>query len=68
MNIGKSVSAEPVNFSVGGEITEENGTSINANLLNVTANTGIELTSDNNDITTIGTDHTNSGPNEIDQH
>lgn len=68
MNIGKSVSAETVNFSVGGEITEENGTSINANLLNVTANTGIELTSDNNDITTIGTDHTNSGPNEIDQH
>jgi hypothetical protein len=37
---------------------------ITASLFNVTANTGIDLTGDN-DIGTIGTDTTNSGPNFI---
>ncbi len=37
---------------------------ITASVLNVTANTGIDLTGDN-DIKTIGTDTTNSGPNVI---
>jgi len=55
----------------GGTITLGSSTSevygagkITASLLNVTANTGIDLTGDN-DIKTIGTDTTNSGPNVI---
>ena len=39
---------------------------ITATLLNVTANTGIDLTGPN-DITTIGTNQTNSGPDFINQ-
>ena len=45
---------------------EVSGTgAITAHLLNVTANTGIDLTGAN-DIAVLGTDHTNSGPNVID--
>jgi len=33
--------------------------------LNVNANSGITLTSPSNEITTVGVDHTNSGPNHI---
>ena len=40
---------------------------ITTNLLNVTANTGIDLDGTNNDIGRIGTDQTNSGSNVIDQ-
>lgn len=39
--------------------------SITVNLLNVAAGTGIFLTSPDNDIKKLGTDKTNSGPNEV---
>ena len=51
--------------TLGSSTGEVLGTgAITANLLNVTANTGIDLTGANH-ITTIGTDQTNSGPNII---
>ena len=54
--------------SVAADLTESTSTgSIIAGTLNAAANTGITLTSSTNQITTIGTDHTNSGPNNIQQ-
>lgn len=70
---GYNVSANTLNIDTGGSVTEDMDGAISAGLLNVSANTGITLldTDTNwttNDITTIGTDKTNSGPNTIDQH
>jgi hypothetical protein len=48
---------------VAGEV--EGAGIIDAKLLNVSANTGIDLYGSNNDIQSIGTDTTNSGPNVI---
>jgi len=39
-----------------------------AGLINVVAETGISLTSTHNNITTVGTHTTTSGPNQITQH
>jgi filamentous hemagglutinin family protein len=49
-------------------VTEDATTgAIDAGILNVTAQTGISLTSSNNNIAAIGTDTTASGPNKITQ-
>ena len=54
-----------VTLVTSGEATEDASGEIDASTLNVTANTGIELTSTRNDILAIGTDQTDSGPNDI---
>jgi hypothetical protein len=52
----------------GANVTESTSTgTVKADTLNVTAQTGIDLGSTLNDITTVGTDHTTSGPNTIDK-
>lgn len=56
-----------VTLATTGEATENASAIIDASTLNVTANTGIELTSDRNNIGSVGTDTTNSGPNDITQ-
>jgi hypothetical protein len=55
-------------YAKTGALTESStlGT-IDVFTLNAVANTGITLTSPNNAIATIGTNHTNSGPDEITQ-
>ena len=51
-----------------GSLTESNTKGgITAGTLNATAHTGISLNSPNNQITTVGIDHTDSGPNRIQQ-
>ena len=63
--IDSAVTGGTVSFVTTGEATESSTADITAAKLNVTANTGIELTSTNNHITAVGTRHTNSGPNKI---
>jgi hypothetical protein len=65
--IEAAVTGDTVDLTAGGEIAESSAGAVTASLLNASANTGIALTSSANDITKIGTDHTNSGPNTIDQ-
>jgi hypothetical protein len=48
-----------------GEAKESSAGAILAKLLNVTANTGIELTSKTNKIKKLGTDKTKTGPNKV---
>jgi hypothetical protein len=48
-----------------GEATESKAGEIEAKLLNVTADTGIELTSKKNKIKKLGTDKTKKGPNKV---
>ena len=48
-----------------GKVTETNADAIVANLLNVTAQTGITLTSSKNKIKKLGTDKTKTGPNKV---
>jgi hypothetical protein len=62
------VTGKTVDLTSGGDVTETSAGAVIANLLNVSADTGITLTSTSNDITTIGTNHTNSGPDTIDQN
>ncbi len=57
-----------MNLVAGAAITESTSVgAIDAHLLNVTAKTGITLTSTHNHIATLGTDHTTSGPNHVTQ-
>jgi filamentous hemagglutinin family protein len=65
--IDGELEAGTVDLTSAGEATESSSGTIVASLLNVTAQTGISLTSSNNNITTIGTDMTTSGPNDITQ-
>ena len=67
LDIDGSLSGGTVSLtSVAGEVAGAGD--IDANVLNVTADSGIDLTGDN-DIHTIGADTTNSGPNTInDEH
>jgi filamentous hemagglutinin family protein len=66
--IDGTVSGSEINLIAGGEATESGSGAITAsNILNVTADTGIVLTSPNNNIANVGTDQTNSGPNRITQ-
>jgi hypothetical protein len=63
LTIPGSIRAKTVTlFSSTGEVTGAGA--ITAKLLNVTADTGIDLTG-NSDIKKIGTNHTNSGPDVI---
>jgi hypothetical protein len=48
-----------------GNATETNAGAIVANLLNVTASTGIDLTSKKNAIQKLGTDKTTTGRNKV---
>jgi hypothetical protein len=54
-----------INLVTTGEAKESNAGEIEAKLLNVTATTGIELTSKKNDIKKLGTDKTKKGPNKV---
>ena len=66
--INAHVTGHTINLTSGGKVTESSAGAVLAHLLNVSANTGITLTSTSNDITSVGTDHTNSGSNTIDQN
>lgn len=57
-----------VDLASNGDVIQSSAGAVIASLLNVSANTGITLTSSLNDITTVGTDHTNTGSNTIDKH
>ena len=59
-----SLSASTINLSAGSKAIENSTGKIKADLLNVTAESGIQLIGNNN-ITAVGTDHTDSGPNTI---
>jgi len=63
--IDGSLTGGTVDLTAAAKATEKSSGAIIANLLNVTADTGITLTSTHNDITNIGTDQTNTGPNRI---
>lgn len=65
--IDAELDAGTVNLTSAGQATETSAGAIKTDLLNVAAQTGISLTSSNNDIVTIGTDTTKSGPNNITQ-
>jgi fibronectin-binding autotransporter adhesin len=56
--------ANTVTLTAAAKATEATAGQIDTALINVTADTGIDLIG-NNDITTVGTDQTNSGPNTI---
>ena len=60
-----SVSANAVNLVSAAQALEFSTGAIATGLLNVTAQTGILLTSSNNNITAVGTDSTTTGPNKI---
>jgi filamentous hemagglutinin family protein len=65
--IDGELEAGTVNLMSAGQANESSSGAIVASLLNVTAQTGISLTSSNNNITAIGTDATASGPSNITQ-
>ncbi|MGA9794385.1 MAG: filamentous hemagglutinin N-terminal domain-containing protein [Rhizomicrobium sp.] len=67
VTIGAELDAGTVNLTSAGQATETSDGAIKTDLLNVAAQTGISLTSSNNDIVTIGGDTTTSGPNNITQ-
>jgi hypothetical protein len=57
--------AGTVNLVSAGKATESSAGAIVASLLNVTADTGIALTSSKNKIKKLGTDKTKSGSNNV---
>jgi hypothetical protein len=59
------LSAATVSLNTAGEALEDASGQIDTNLINVTANTGIDLIGTANDIVAIGIDTTTSGPNVI---
>jgi hypothetical protein len=63
--IEAAITGGTVNFVTTGEATETTKGAITASLLNVTANTGIDLTSQANKIKKLGTDKTKTGPNKV---
>lgn len=65
--IDGELEAGTVDLMSAEQANESSSSTIVASLLNVTAQTGISLTSSNNNITAIGTDTTVSGPNDITQ-
>ena len=60
-----SGSAGVVTLTSAGKVTETSAGAIVTHKLNVKAATGITLTSPSNNVTTLGTDTTTSGPNSI---
>ena len=67
ISLGGALSGGTVTIDTAGKVGEATAAAITANLINVTAATGIRLTSALNDITAIGTDTTAAGPNLIEQ-
>jgi hypothetical protein len=65
LTIASALTGGTMNFVTTGKATETKLGAITAKLLNVTANTGIELTSRNNAIKKLGTDKTKTGPNKV---
>lgn len=63
--IDSAVTGGTVNLVTTGEATETNAGAITASLLNVTADTGIKLTSAKNKIKKLGTDKTKTGQNKV---
>jgi hypothetical protein len=63
--IDSAITGGTINLVTTGEATENSAGTITASLLNVTAGTGIELTSAKNKIKKLGTDKTKKGPNKI---
>lgn len=63
--IHAKLTGSTINLATTGEATESAAGAIDANLFNVSAVTGIELTSKKNKITTLGTHTTTSGPNKV---
>jgi len=64
-HLSTSGSAGSVTLKSAGSVTETSAGAIVTHKLNVTAKTGITLTSTSNNITTLGTDTTVSGPNSV---
>jgi hypothetical protein len=54
-----------INLATTGEATESSAGEIEAKLLNVTADTGIDLTSKKNKVKKLGTHKTKKGPNKV---
>ncbi|MGA9796342.1 MAG: GLUG motif-containing protein [Rhizomicrobium sp.] len=65
LSIDSSVIGGTVSFLTTGEATESSAGAITASLLNVSANTGIDLASSGNKIKKLGTDTTEEGPNKV---
>jgi hypothetical protein len=63
--IDSAITGGTINLVTTGEATETSAATITASLLNVTADTGIELTSAKNKIKKLGTDKTKTGPNKV---
>jgi hypothetical protein len=64
-NLEAAITGGTITLVTTGEATETSKGAISANLLNVTADSGIELTSKSNKIKNLGTDKTKSGPNKV---
>ncbi len=65
--IDNTISGHVATLISAGKANETTAGAIIIDTLNVTAQTGITLTSPSNNITTLGTDTTASGPNNITQ-
>lgn len=65
LGINADVTAATVNLVSSGNVTESPNGAITTNLINVTADSGITLTRPANQIGAIGTDQTNTGPDQI---
>jgi filamentous hemagglutinin family protein len=63
--IDAEIEGGTIDLVTTGEATESSAGAIDTKLLNVTADTGIDLTSKKNDITKLGTHKTNKGPNKV---
>jgi hypothetical protein len=63
--IDAKIEGGTINLVTIGDATESGVREIEAKLLNVTADTGIELTSKKNDIKELGTHKTKKGPNKV---
>jgi hypothetical protein len=65
LRIQSAIGNGVVTLVTTGKASESSKGAVTASTLNVTANTGIELTSQKNKIFDVGTDKTKSGPNKI---
>jgi hypothetical protein len=64
--IDSAVTGGNINLVTTGEVSESSAGAITAStILNVTADTGIKLTSAKNKIKKLGTDKTKTGPNKV---
>jgi hypothetical protein len=63
--IDAKIEGATINLATTGEATESKAGAIDAKLLNVAADTGIDLTSKKNKIKKLGTHKTKKGPNKV---